>query len=162
METTAIPLVTPHKGNLRIRVAQDGAYIVELMAPDTSPPPLLDESTHALEDPPLRPPSKPGIVTVPAIVAAVAAYYGVSTRRLIGSERTRLLAQPRAVGMYLCRKITRASFPDIGHAFGGRHHTTVIAAVRRIEAALDGVGNTGAATLVDELQALRARLQVRG
>jgi chromosomal replication initiator protein len=40
---------------------------------------------------------------------------------------------PRQVAMYLCKKLTRASLPEIGHSFGGKHHSTVIHSIRKIE-----------------------------
>ncbi len=60
------------------------------------------------------------------VIARVADYYGVEVSRLIGPSRTRSVALPRQVAMYLIRQETPASLPQIGDALGGRDHTTVM------------------------------------
>jgi chromosomal replication initiator protein len=52
---------------------------------------------------------------------------------LLSDRRARAVARPRQVAMYLCKNNTTRSYPDIGRRFGGKDHTTVIHAVRRIE-----------------------------
>ena len=69
-----------------------------------------------------------------AIQARVAAHYGLSVADLVGPGRTRALARPRQVAMYLAKTMTERSLPEIGRGFGGRDHTTVMHGVRRIEA----------------------------
>ncbi|MPZ25310.1 MAG: chromosomal replication initiator protein DnaA [Micromonosporaceae bacterium] len=71
-------------------------------------------------------------VTVDQIMASTADYFGVSLEDLRGPSRSRVLVNARQVAMYLCRELTELSLPRIGQAFGGRDHTTVMHAERRI------------------------------
>jgi hypothetical protein len=71
--------------------------------------------------------------TIEAIQREVASDYGVRLRDLNGPRRHRAIAHPRMVAMYLARKLTSMSYPEIGRRFGGRDHSTVISAVRKIE-----------------------------
>jgi len=71
-------------------------------------------------------------ITVDTVIKAVAGYYGVKALDLKSPRRHRTIAGPRAVAMYLARQHTKDSYPDLGRAFGGKHHTTVISAVEKI------------------------------
>ncbi len=73
-------------------------------------------------------------VTVDQIQKAVAEHYNLTQADLISERRARAVARPRQVAMWLAKQITTRSLPDIGRRFGGRDHTTVLHAVRRIEA----------------------------
>ncbi len=66
------------------------------------------------------------------VIKAVASYYGVKVSELKSSRRHRSIAGPRAIAMYLARKLTEDSYPDLGRAFGGKHHTTVLSAVEKM------------------------------
>jgi chromosomal replication initiator protein len=66
------------------------------------------------------------------IIAAVSNQFGVERERLIGRERTRQVALPRQVAMYLIREETSASLPEIGESLGGRDHTTVLYGYEKI------------------------------
>jgi chromosomal replication initiator protein len=68
-----------------------------------------------------------------AILKAVAEYYNVKVSDLRSDRKHKVIALPRQVGMYLVRRLTRCSLPDIGLRFGGRDHTTVMYAVKKIE-----------------------------
>ncbi len=72
-------------------------------------------------------------MTVDQIQKTVAEHYGLSQADLISERRARAVARPRQVAMWLAKQITTRSLPDIGRRFGGRDHTTVLHAVRRIE-----------------------------
>jgi chromosomal replication initiator protein len=74
------------------------------------------------------------LITVDAVQKAVAAYFSVKITDLKGKRRHRGISRPRMVAMYLCRQLTTSSFPEIGMRFGGKDHSTVINAVKRIEA----------------------------
>ncbi|MFN3512308.1 MAG: chromosomal replication initiator protein DnaA [Phenylobacterium sp.] len=76
-------------------------------------------------------------VTVDQIQKAVAEHYQLKQADLISERRARVVARPRQVAMWLAKQITTRSLPDIGRRFGGRDHTTVLHAVRRIEALKD-------------------------
>ena len=73
-------------------------------------------------------------VTVDTIQKTVAEHYALKQSDLISERRARAIARPRQVAMWLAKQITTRSLPDIGRRFGGRDHTTVLHAVRRIEA----------------------------
>ncbi len=73
-------------------------------------------------------------VTVDEIQKAVADHYLLKQSDLLSERRTRAIARPRQLAMYLAKSLTTRSYPDIGRRFGGRDHTTVLHAVRRIEA----------------------------
>ena len=67
------------------------------------------------------------------IQRTVNAYFNLSMLDLLSQRRTRNVAEPRQIAMYLCKTLTTRSLPDIGRRFGGRDHTTVLHAVRKIE-----------------------------
>jgi chromosomal replication initiator protein len=67
------------------------------------------------------------------IQKTVCDFYKIKVAELFSRKRTRAIARPRQVAMWLCREVTSHSFPEIGDAFGGRDHTTVIHAVRNID-----------------------------
>jgi chromosomal replication initiator protein len=71
-------------------------------------------------------------ITAAQIMAATASYFGVTVDELCGSSRSRVLVTARQIAMYLCRELTDLSLPKIGQAFGGRDHTTVMHADRKI------------------------------
>jgi chromosomal replication initiator protein len=71
-------------------------------------------------------------ITSATIMAQTAAYFGLSMEDLCGSSRSRVLVQARQIAMYLCRELTDLSLPKIGQQFGGRDHTTVMHADRKI------------------------------
>ena len=71
-------------------------------------------------------------ITAALIIAQTAAYFGVSLEDLTGPSRGRHLVMARQIGMYLCRELTSMSLPQIGREFGGRDHTTVMYADRKI------------------------------
>ncbi len=71
-------------------------------------------------------------VTAGLIIAQTASYFGFCIEDLCGPSRTRALVTARQIAMYLCRELTELSLPKIGQQFGGRDHTTVMNADRRI------------------------------
>jgi chromosomal replication initiator protein len=72
-------------------------------------------------------------ITLEDIQRQVADYFQVEVSEIRGARRQRSILFPRQVAMFLCRRLTEASLPEIGRAFGGRDHTTVLHAVGRIE-----------------------------
>ncbi|MBM7565050.1 chromosomal replication initiator protein DnaA [Paenibacillus sacheonensis] len=78
------------------------------------------------------PSDSPRAVTIPVIQRCVAQSYGLQTDDLQGRKRTKAIAFPRQVAMYLARELTDHSLPQIGEAFGGRDHTTIIHAHKKI------------------------------
>ncbi|HVN00457.1 MAG TPA: chromosomal replication initiator protein DnaA [Caulobacteraceae bacterium] len=93
---------------------------------------LTLEETQAFLGPHLRGGEKR--VTVDDIQKATAEHFGLKQADLVSERRTRSVARPRQAAMWLAKQLTTRSLPDIGRRFGGRDHTTVLHAVRRIEA----------------------------
>jgi chromosomal replication initiator protein len=73
-------------------------------------------------------------ITAAVIMAVIAEYFTLSLDDLTSSSRNRVLVQARQIAMYLCRELTELSLPKIGQTFGGRDHTTVMHADRKIRA----------------------------
>jgi chromosomal replication initiator protein len=88
----------------------------------------LDFARETLDGSITRPPEH---ITVDHVLKSVAGYYGVKIADLKSPRRHKSIAAPRAVAMYLARQHTKESYPDLGRAFGGKHHTTVISAVEK-------------------------------
>ncbi len=99
-------------------------------------------------------PQEPKRIKIEDIQRVVARQYNVSRSDLLSSRRTANVVRPRQVAMYLAKTLTLRSLPEIGRRFGGRDHTTVLHAVRKIEAL---VGKDIA--LNDEVEALKRQLQ---
>ena len=93
---------------------------------------------------------EPKRVRIEDIQRIVARHYNVSKTELLSNRRTRTIVKPRQIAMYLSKVMTPRSLPEIGRRFGGRDHTTVLHAVRKIED-LSGSDNT----LAQELELLR-------
>ena len=74
-----------------------------------------------------------GVVTIQQIQKLVASTYKLTSEELISKNNARQISHPRQVAMYLCKHLTKHSYPEIGRAFGGKHHTTVIHSVEKIE-----------------------------
>ncbi len=72
-------------------------------------------------------------ITVDEIQKTVAEHFSLKQADLLSERRTRAIARPRQIAMYLCKQHTTRSYPDIGRRFGGRDHTTVLHGVRKIE-----------------------------
>lgn len=73
------------------------------------------------------------IISADHIQKAVADHYSLKPADLKAKDNSRRIAEPRQVAMYLCRELTGDSLPQIGKAFGGKHHTTVLHSIRKIE-----------------------------
>jgi chromosomal replication initiator protein len=99
-------------------------------------------------------PQEPKRVKIEDIQRIVARHYNVSRGDLLSSRRTANVVRPRQVAMYLAKTLTLRSLPEIGRRFGGRDHTTVLHAVRKIEHL---VGNDTA--LAEEVESLKRQLQ---
>jgi chromosomal replication initiator protein len=75
-------------------------------------------------------------VTVDDIKKAVATHFNIKVSEIISKRRTKNLSFPRHIAMYLCRKHTTASYPEIGEHFGGRDHSSVIHAATVVSSKL--------------------------
>jgi chromosomal replication initiator protein len=75
----------------------------------------------------------PGRIKIEDIMKVVGRHYNVARADLLSPRRARSVVVPRQIGMYLAKKLTSRSLPDIGRRFGGRDHSTVLHAVRKID-----------------------------
>jgi chromosomal replication initiator protein len=75
-------------------------------------------------------------ITIELIIEATARYHALKPEDLTGTSKTKTLTSPRHIAMYLARELTEASFPEIGKAFGGRDHSTVQYACKKITESL--------------------------
>jgi chromosomal replication initiator protein len=97
---------------------------------------------------------EPKRVKIDDILRIVAKHYGVQRGDLLSSRRNQSIVRPRQIGMYLAKTLTSRSLPEIGRRFGGRDHTTVLHAIRKIESLKQQDG-----TLKDELDSLSRMLK---
>jgi chromosomal replication initiator protein len=83
-------------------------------------------------------------VTIDHIQKFVSDYYQLKMADLKSRNNSKSIAMPRQIAMYLCKHLTHASLPEIGRSFGGKHHSTVIHSLKKIEALRqrDGQFNT--------------------
>jgi chromosomal replication initiator protein len=93
-------------------------------------------------------------VTIDEIIRKVADHYNIRMTDILSPRRARSVARPRQVAMFLAKKLTTKSLPEIGRRFGGRDHTTVIHAVRKIEE-LRSVDNQ----IAEDVELLRRMLE---
>jgi chromosomal replication initiator protein len=118
----------------------------------TSPPLTAETAEAAIRD--LIRTHEPKRVKIEDIQKLVASHYSVSRADILSSRRTATVVKPRQVAMFLAKILTPRSLPEIGRRFGGRDHTTVLHAVRKIEALLQNDP-----TLRDTLELLKRMLQ---
>jgi chromosomal replication initiator protein len=96
---------------------------------------------------------EPKRVKIEDIQKLVATHYNVSRADILSSRRTATVVRPRQIAMYLAKVLTLRSLPEIGRRFGGRDHTTVLHAVRKIEGLTLKDG-----TLSEEIELLKRML----
>ena len=72
-------------------------------------------------------------ITIEIVQKAVADHYSLKVAELKSKNNSKSVAMPRQIAMYLCKSLTNASLPEIGKSFGGKHHSTVIHSIRKIE-----------------------------
>ena len=76
-------------------------------------------------------------ITIELIQQVVADYYSIGLESLLSQRRTMEITYPRQIAMYLCKEMTESSLKSIGKSFGGRDHTTVISACKKISSDLE-------------------------
>jgi chromosomal replication initiator protein len=93
-------------------------------------------------------------VTIEIVQKAVADHYSLKLSELKSKNNSKSVAMPRQIAMYLCKALTNASLPEIGKSFGGKHHSTVIHSIRKIEdmRQRDGDFNTLINTLMESFR----------
>lgn len=72
-------------------------------------------------------------VTIEQIQKFVAEYYQMKPAEIRSRNNSKSVAMPRQIAMYLCKALTHASLPEIGRSFGGKHHSTVIHSIKKVE-----------------------------
>jgi chromosomal replication initiator protein len=80
-------------------------------------------------------------ITIETIQKVVADFYNLKVADLKSKTNSRNIAVPRQIAMYLCKQLTKASLPEIGREFGGKHHTTVLHSINKINDLYDQKGN---------------------
>jgi len=112
----------------------------------------VELATEVLKE--LLPHARVRPITIPAIQRAVAEFFGIRVEEMKAKRRTKGVAFPRQVAMYLSRELTDASLPRIGEEFGGRDHTTVMHACDRVKSAVlqDTHLSAGLKSLVDSFR----------
>lgn len=131
----------------------EGALVrVMAYASLTRLPANVDLAADVLRD--LLPPARARVVTIPSIQSSVAEFFGIRVEEMRAKRRTKGVAFPRQVAMYVAREMTDASLPRIGEEFGGRDHTTVMHACQRVREALRRDAHLAASLkrLMDDLQ----------
>ncbi len=134
----------------------EGALVrVVAYASLTRAPITVDLAAEILKE--LLPASPNRPVTIQMIQKATAEHFGLRVEEMRAKRRTKGIAFPRQVAMYLARELTDASLPRIGEEFGGRDHTTVMHACDRVKAALakDAYFAAGLKKLVDSLRSVQ-------
>jgi chromosomal replication initiator protein len=93
-------------------------------------------------------------VTIEGVQKAVADHYSLKVAELKSKNNSKSVAMPRQIAMYLCKALTNASLPEIGKSFGGKHHSTVIHSIRKVEdlRQKDGDFNTLINTLLESFR----------
>ena len=95
-------------------------------------------------------------VDAPTIMAVTAEYFDLSMDELCGPQKIKAFARARQIAMYLCRELTELTLPKIGQLFGGRDHTTVMHADKKIRGEMNERRET-----YDTVQELTARIRDR-
>jgi chromosomal replication initiator protein len=101
--------------------------------------------------------AEPRRIRIEDILRIISRHYGVSRADILSQRRHRSVVWPRQIGMYLAKQLTSRSLPEIGRRFGGRDHTTVLHAIRKVDGEL-----TGNNRLKDELEELKKQLSISG
>lgn len=100
----------------------------------TGEPITLTSVEHIIRD--LMCSKEPRRIKIEDILKVISRHYGVTRSDILSERRNRSIVLPRQVGMYLAKRLTARSLPEIGRRFGGRDHTTVLHAIRKIDKAI--------------------------
>ncbi|MEE9587447.1 MAG: helix-turn-helix domain-containing protein, partial [Hyphomicrobiaceae bacterium] len=111
----------------------------------------VDSAEHIVRD--LMRGLEPKRIKIDDIIKLVSKHFGVGRNDILSQRRHRSIVWPRQIGMYLAKQMTSRSLPEIGRRFGGRDHTTVLHAVRKVDGELKSDGR-----LRDEIEDLKRML----
>ncbi len=120
-------IATRTKGNVR---ELEGALIKLIAFSSLTDAPITLQMAHQVLKHLSHAPERR--VTIDTIQKAVADHYGIKQSQLKEKTNRKTIVEPRQVAMYLVKELTAASLPEIGRAFGGKHHTTVIHSIQRV------------------------------
>ncbi|MSV28270.1 MAG: chromosomal replication initiator protein DnaA [Bryobacterales bacterium] len=120
-------IATRTKGNVR---ELEGALIKLIAFSSLTDAPITLQMAHQMLKHLSQAPERR--VTIDAIQKAVADHYSIKQSQLKEKSNRKTIVEPRQVAMYLVKELTAASLPEIGRAFGGKHHTTVIHSIQRV------------------------------
>ena len=144
-------IATKTKSNIR---ELEGA-LIKLIAYSsvTRAPITMEMAQHALKHLATGPEKR---ITIDSIIRAVAERHTLQPSQLKMKSNERKIAYPRQIAMYITKELTNASLPEIGRAFGGKHHTTVLHSVQKIESLRqrDADLNRSIHSLIDALNGL--------
>lgn len=118
----------------------------------TGQPATLEAAEHIVGD--LTRGKEPRRVKIDDILRVVTKHYSVNRGDLLSARRNRSIVRPRQIGMYLAKSLTARSLPEIGRRFGGRDHTTVLHAIRKIDELL-----VGDAAMREDVEVLKRMLK---
>lgn len=138
------------KINSNIRELEGALIRVMAFSSLNNSPVTLDLAAEALKD--ILPDNKVQPVTIELIQQVVSDYFHLKPEDFKAKKRTRAVAFPRQIAMYLCRELTDTSLPKIGEEFGGRDHTTVLHAQEKIKS--DMQTDPSLANLIEKLKSL--------
>lgn len=124
------------------------APLVSVSRPSTSAP--LPAPPQQRPVAPLDPPNR-YLISVRHVIRATSERFGVAEMDLISDRREAIIVRPRQIAMYVAQRVTGKSYPHIGRQFGGRDHTTVLHAFRRVTAIIEG-GDTRMLADVDAIE----------
>ncbi|MCD8339428.1 MAG: chromosomal replication initiator protein DnaA, partial [Burkholderiales bacterium] len=113
-----------------------------------------EEVTLEIAKEALRSMSSPGVISIEGIQKVTAEFYDINLKEMFSKSRKANIVLPRSIAMYLAKELTQKSLIDIGQAFGGRDHTTVLHAVKKI-----GKDRTGDAELNRALHLIEQSLK---
>jgi chromosomal replication initiator protein len=129
--TAVLRWLADHLGGGARQLEGAVARLETLARADRQPLDLAAAQSHFQEDIALSQP------TIDRIAVRVGGYFDVELRQLLSARRHREVVVPRQIGMYLARQLTRLSLEQIGAYFGGRDHTTVLHACRKVEVVIE-------------------------
>lgn len=121
-------IATKTKSNVR---ELEGALVKLIAYSSVSGEPITLPMAQQLLKPMIQPQERK--ISIDAIIKAVAERHGLQASQLKQKTNARHIAAPRQVAMYLVKELTEASLPEIGRHFGGKHHTTVLHSIKKIE-----------------------------
>lgn len=139
-----------HHGDAFVRPSP----VIVIEPPPLPEPPAPPEPSIVLADMVTEIEEGPRPVTIREIQKCISKHFNISMAELLASRRLAKIVRPRQIGFYLARKLTSRSLPEIGRRFGGKDHTTVLHACKKVEERMAADPNL--ARTVAELEALFA------